>query len=59
VPNQLAGEFWALLNRLLIIGQIIVLLISELGWFTPFFDKFFPVLGKDFGLGATGLFQCL
>lgn len=58
VPNQPAGEFWAIVNRLLIIGQIIVLFISEVGVFTPFFDKFFPVLGKSFGLGAIGLFQC-
>ena len=24
-----------------------------------FFDRYFPVLGSDFGLGALGIFQCL
>ncbi|KAL0068910.1 hypothetical protein AAF712_003903 [Marasmius tenuissimus] len=45
VPNQPAGVFWAALNRLLIVVQ--------------FFNRFFPVLGKDFGLGALGVIQCL
>ncbi|PFH47553.1 hypothetical protein AMATHDRAFT_151825 [Amanita thiersii Skay4041] len=59
VPNQPAGAFWAVLNRLLIIGQTIVLLLSEFGWPAVFFDRYFPVLGKEFGLGALGLMQCL
>ncbi|KAH7872601.1 uncharacterized protein C8R40DRAFT_474720 [Lentinula edodes] len=59
VPNQPAGIFWAVLNRLLIIGQTVVLVLSELGWPSKFFDRFFPVLGKDFGLGALGVIQCL
>jgi len=59
VPNQPAGEFWAGLNRLLIIGQTIVLILSEFGWPSSFFERFFPVLGKDFGVGALGLMQCL
>jgi hypothetical protein len=59
VPNQPAGAFWAVLNRLLIIGQVIILMLSEFGWPATFFDRFFPVLGKDFGLGALGVIQCL
>lgn len=59
VPNQAAGVFWAVLNRLLIIFQTIVLILSELGWPSAFFNRFFPVLGKDFGLGALGVIQCL
>jgi len=59
VPNQPAGVFWAVLNRLLIIFQVIVLLLSEFGWPAAFFNRFFPVLGKDFGLGALGIIQCL
>ncbi|KAJ7146080.1 hypothetical protein C8R44DRAFT_7124 [Mycena epipterygia] len=59
VPNQPAGVFWAVLNRLLIIGQILVLLLSEFGWPAAFFNRFFPILGKDFGLGALGIIQCL
>ncbi|KAJ7456886.1 hypothetical protein FB451DRAFT_597420 [Mycena latifolia] len=59
VPNQPAGVFWAVLNRLLIIAQVIILLLSEFGWPSAFFNRFFPVLGKDFGLGALGIIQCL
>ncbi|KAJ7670236.1 hypothetical protein B0H17DRAFT_1162186 [Mycena rosella] len=59
VPNQPAGIFWAVLNRLLIIAQVIILLLSEVGWPSAFFARFFPVLGKDFGLGALGIIQCL
>lgn len=59
VPHQTAGAFWAVVNRLFIIFQVIVLICSEFGWPSAFFDKFFPVLGRDFGLGALGIFQCL
>ena len=59
MPNQPAGVFWAVVNRLLIIFQVIVLILSEIGWPAAFFAKYFPVLGPDFGLGALGIFQCL
>jgi len=59
VPNQPAGVFWAVLNRLLIIGQVIILFLSEIGWPSAFFQRFFPVLGDDFGVGALGVIQCL
>lgn len=59
VPNQPAGVFWAVVNRLFIIFQIIVLLLSEIGWPMGFFNRYFPVLGDDFGLGPLGIFQCL
>ncbi|KAJ7286426.1 hypothetical protein C8J57DRAFT_663725 [Mycena rebaudengoi] len=59
VPNQPAGVFWAVVAGLLIIFQVVILLFSEIGWPAIFFDKFFPVLGADFGLGALGIFQCL
>jgi len=59
VPNQPAGVFWAVLNRLLIIGQVVILFFSEIGWPSVFFHKFFPVLGNDFGVGALGVIQCL
>lgn len=59
VPNQPAGVFWAVVNRLFIIFQVIVLLLSEIGWPMGFFNRYFPVLGDDFGLGPLGIFQCL
>lgn len=59
MPNQPAGVFWAVVNRLLIIFQIIVLILSEVGWPLAFFDHFFPVLGSNFGVGPLGIFQCL
>lgn len=36
-----------------------MLSLSEVGWPAPFFDRFFPVLGTSFGVGALGIFQCL
>ncbi|KAI0314953.1 hypothetical protein OF83DRAFT_396754 [Amylostereum chailletii] len=59
VPNQPAGAAFAVINRVLIIFQVIVLIFSELGWPQAFFDRFFPVLGSDFGLGALGIMQVL
>jgi len=59
VPNQAAGAFWAVLNRLLIIFQAIVLILSEIGWPAQFFNRYFPILGRDFGLGALGIIQGL
>jgi len=59
VPNQPAGAFWAVLNRLFIIFQTVVLILSELGFPAKFFDRYFPVLGKNFGVGALGLIQML
>ncbi|KAF7295620.1 hypothetical protein MIND_01102100 [Mycena indigotica] len=59
VPNQPAGVFWAVVATLLIIFQVIILLLSELSWPMVFFDRFFPVLGSNFGLGALGIFQAL
>ncbi|TCD68542.1 hypothetical protein EIP91_010467 [Steccherinum ochraceum] len=59
VPNQAAGEFWAILNRLLIIFQAIVLIGSEVGWPQAFFNRYFPILGYDFGLGPLGIIQGL
>lgn len=59
VPNQTAGVFWAVVNRLFIIFQVIMLVLSELGRPAQFFDRFFPVLGSSFGLGPLGIFQGL
>ncbi|KAG2363414.1 hypothetical protein BDR07DRAFT_1483670 [Suillus spraguei] len=59
VPNQIGGVFWAVINRLLIIFQVVILFLSEIGWPSAFFDRFFPVLGAGFGLGALGIFQGL
>jgi len=59
IPNEPAGAAWGVLNRLLIIFQVVVLVMSEVGWPAVFFDKYFPILGKDFGVGALGLIQCL
>jgi len=59
VPNQAAGPFWAVLNRLFILFQCIILIASEIGWPEAFFARFFPVLGRDFGIGVIGTMQCL
>jgi len=59
VPNQPAGVFWSVLNRLLILAQVVGLVFSEFGWPMSFFDKYFPVLGSEFGMGALGVIECL
>jgi len=59
IPNEPAGAAWGVLNRLLIIFQVVVLFMSEVGWPAIFFDRYFPILGRDFGVGALGLIQCL
>ncbi|KAL0570144.1 hypothetical protein V5O48_011822 [Marasmius crinis-equi] len=58
VPHQPAGVFWAVVSSLLVIFQVVILLLSECSWPMSFFDRFFPVLGSNFGLGALGIFQC-
>ncbi|KAG8946330.1 hypothetical protein FRC00_009664, partial [Tulasnella sp. 408] len=57
VPNQPAGAFWAVLNRLFIIFTSIILILSEIGWPVSFFQNFLPVLGPDFGVGILGAVQ--
>jgi hypothetical protein len=59
--HELTGFPCSVLNRLLIIFQVVILLLSELSWagMCRFFDAYFPVLGPSFGLGALGLFECL
>ena len=59
VPDQAGGVTWAVINRLFIIAQVTILVVSELGWFARLFDKFFPVVGPEFGPGPLGVFQCL
>lgn len=57
VPNQAAGAFWAVLNRLFIISTTVILVMSEVGWPSSFFRNFLPVLGPDFGVGILGAVQ--
>ncbi|KAF9650360.1 hypothetical protein BDM02DRAFT_3127698 [Thelephora ganbajun] len=59
VPNQTGGIFWAVVNRLLVITQVVILIFSECSWPMSAFDKFFPVLGTGSGLGPLGVFECL
>jgi hypothetical protein len=59
VPNTPAGPFWAVLNRLLILIQVIFLILSEIGWPDAFFTHFIPFLNDEHGVGAIGVFECL
>jgi len=59
VPNQPAGAFWAILNRLFILFQCIILLWSELGFYEAILKDFMPVLGPDFGVWTLGAMQCM
>ncbi|KAG8860164.1 hypothetical protein FRB96_004189 [Tulasnella sp. 330] len=57
VPNQPAGVFWAVVNRLFIIVTSIVLILSEIGWPDRFFENYLPILGHKFGVGILGTIQ--
>jgi len=57
VPNQPAGAFWAVVNRLFILSTTILMLLSEIGWPDQFFKLYFPVLGPEFGVGILGGMQ--
>ncbi|KAG8731961.1 hypothetical protein FRC11_001322 [Ceratobasidium sp. 423] len=57
VPLQPAGVFFAILNRLFIVAQCLVLILAELGWPQAFFKNFLPVLGPDHGVGILGAMQ--
>ena len=46
-------------GQLLTPTNLICTLVSELGWHTSLFDRYFPVLGSYFGLGILGVFQCM
>jgi len=59
VPNSAAGPFWAVLNRILILIQVILLIFSEIGWPDAFFARFLPFLSDEYGVGAIGMFECL
>ncbi|KAH9920866.1 uncharacterized protein BXZ73DRAFT_104600 [Epithele typhae] len=64
VPNQAAGAFWAVLNRLLIIFQAIVLILSEVGWPMASSTAFSPssaqtsVSGRSASSSAYSRFLC-
>jgi hypothetical protein len=66
VPHQAGGAVWAYANHTLIIVETFILIVTEM-WHhktyknsvSGFFDKWFPILGPNFGLGALGIFQCL
>jgi hypothetical protein len=59
VPNTPAGPFWAVLNRILIVIQVILLIFSEIGWPDAFFTRFLPFLSDEHGVGAIGVLECL
>lgn len=61
VPNQPGGIGFAVINRLLIMVEVTMLILSEASLGAPmrFFDTYFPVLGHAFGLGPLGIFQML
>jgi hypothetical protein len=59
VPNTPAGPFWAVLNRILILIQVILLIFSEIGWPNTFFTHFLPFLNDEHGVGAIGVLECL
>ena len=59
VPHTPAGPFWAVLNRLLILVQVIFLILSEIGWPNALFTRFLPFLNDEHGVAAIGVLECL
>ncbi|KAG8930521.1 hypothetical protein FRC02_004089 [Tulasnella sp. 418] len=59
VPNQAAGIFFAIVNRLFVLFVAILLILSEISWPKRFFVNYIPVLGPDFGVGILGAIQVL
>jgi len=57
VPNQPAGAFWAIVNRLFILALTTLMALSEIGRPQRFFLSYLPVLGQDFGVGVLGGMQ--
>ncbi|KAK4686137.1 hypothetical protein P7C73_g3994, partial [Tremellales sp. Uapishka_1] len=59
VPDQTGGSFWSILNRICIIFECLLLVLSEVGFPKRLFEEYMPVLGPAHGLGVLGIFQAL
>jgi hypothetical protein len=59
LPNDFLGKEFSYINRGFILVELFILIVAEFGWLTTFFDRFFPVLGKEFGLFPLGVFQVM
>ncbi|TXT10302.1 uncharacterized protein COLE_04236 [Cutaneotrichosporon oleaginosum] len=59
VPLQAGGTFWSVLARVFILGECILLALSEIGFPAAFFANIIPMLGEEYGLGCLGVLQAL
>nr|ODN86503.1 hypothetical protein L203_04205 [Cryptococcus depauperatus CBS 7841] len=59
VPDQTGGPFWSILNRIFILFECLLLIMSEIGVPKCLFNEFIPMLGSAYGLGCLGVFQAL
>ncbi|WVQ85460.1 hypothetical protein IAT38_007625 [Cryptococcus sp. DSM 104549] len=59
VPDQTGGPFWSILNRIFILFECLLLVMSEIGVPRRLFEEFIPILGPGYGLGGLGVFQAL
>ncbi|OXG34748.1 hypothetical protein C359_06205 [Cryptococcus neoformans Bt120] len=59
VPDQVGGPFWSILNRIFILSECLLLIMSEVGVPRPLFENYIPMLGPAYGLGCLGVFQAL
>ncbi|CAE6444378.1 unnamed protein product [Rhizoctonia solani] len=59
VPLQPGGPFFAVLSRLLVVCQCLILIFAELEWPKKSFTDFLPILGSEFGVGILGMMQVL
>lgn len=59
VPSQAGGTFWSVLNRVFILAECILLILSEIGFPKVLFVNYIPMLGPEYGLGFLGVLQTL
>ncbi|KDN37142.1 hypothetical protein RSAG8_10351, partial [Rhizoctonia solani AG-8 WAC10335] len=59
VPFQPGGPFFAILSRLLIVCQCLILILAELKWPKGLFTKFLPILGPRYSVGIPGTSQVM
>jgi hypothetical protein len=63
VPTQAGGEFWSISNRVFVILQSLVLILSELSLPVAFIQKVFEshlaILSDIHGLGFLGVVQVI
>lgn len=57
IPSHFLGPLWSLFSHLSIFIQAFVIIFSETNLFDGFYNKYLPLLGSNYGLFWSGLYQ--